>query len=305
MAFKLVRTSSPSRNRGVFPLFLTTLARGLFLFSQASVAQLAAPGPGPDYAGPTENYCKQVEPFPEPVKQLITARILAQRDGKPVPPMPPESGMAYLKWQATSLREDFGGNCYYLAANKALPPSPGHRVVFFGDSLTELWGLEDPSFFTADRINRGISGQTTAQMLVRFRQDVIDLKPETLHLLAGGNDIAGNTGPTSMTRIEEAIETMVELAQEHHIRVVLASMTPAGALSWRMTVKPIPYIQEYNAWLKAYAERKGITYVDYFTPLAAPDRSFPAKWTLDGVHPNLQGYQVMELVALQALQGQK
>ena len=305
MAFKPLPTSSSSWYRMMSTVLFTAMAGGFLLASLAGAAQSAAPGPGPDYVGPTEEFCKQVEPFPESVKQLITARILAQRDGKPAPPMTPESGAAYAKWQATSLRQDFGGNCYYLSANKTLPASSGHRAVFFGDSITELWGLEDPSFFAGERINRGIAGQTTAQMLVRFRQDVIDLKPETLHLLASANDIAGNTGPTSMTRIEEAVQTMVEEAQAHHIRVVLGSLTPAGTFAWRPTIKPLPYIQEYNAWLEAYAQEKGLTYVDYFTPLAAPNRSFPAKWTLDGVHPNLQGYQVMEPLTLKALQEQK
>ncbi|XRD90786.1 SGNH/GDSL hydrolase family protein [Dyella nitratireducens] len=191
--------------------------------------------------------------------------------------------------------------CRYREANAKLPPATAHRVVFMGDSITQAWIDADPGFFTDDVIDRGISGQTTPQMLVRFRQDVIDLHPAVVHILAGTNDIAGNTGPTTLQNIENNIQSMVELAQAHHIRVILATLTPVARYPWRPSVQPVETIHAFNDWIKAYAKQNGLTCVDYFTSLDDGHRGFIAKLAIDGVHPNAQGYAVMDKLAREAM----
>jgi lysophospholipase L1-like esterase len=199
------------------------------------------------------------------------------------------------------LGTDFGQLCKYEAANAALPPPTDHRVVFFGDSITELWAKDEPEFFSNDVINRGISGQTTAQMLVRFRQDVLDLHPRVVHILAGTNDIAGNTGPTSVQWIENNLMSMTEQAQSRGIKVALASILPAAQYSWRPGIDPVPAIAQINGWMKTYAAQTGATYVDYFDALNDGKGGFLEQYTLDGVHPNAAGYTVMRPIALAAI----
>jgi lysophospholipase L1-like esterase len=213
---------------------------------------------------------------------------------KEPPPSPPADVLArFQAWQARHLLQDFSQQCRYAMANQALPPATSHRVVLLGDSITELWGQSDPSFFSEDTINRGISGQTTDQMLGRFRADVIDLKPEVVQILAGTNDVAGNTGPTSLHRIENNILSMVELARAHHIRVVLGSVPPAARFGWRPSIAPIDSIRTLNAWMKDYAMTSGLAYVDFYSALADKDHSFRPDLSPDGVHPNAAGYAVM------------
>lgn len=197
---------------------------------------------------------------------------------------------------------DFGQLCKFQAADAALAPATDHRVVFFGDSITELWLKYEPEFFTNDVIDRGISGQTTAQMLLRFRQDVLDLHPRVVHILAGTNDIAGNTGPTSIAWIENNLMSMTEQAQSHGIKVVLASILPAAHYSWSPAVDPIPAISELNAWLKSYAAQTGATYVDYYDALTDGHGAFRASLTLDGVHPNAAGYKIMQPLAISSIE---
>ncbi|GGA02560.1 lipase [Dyella caseinilytica] len=197
--------------------------------------------------------------------------------------------------------QDFGDLCRYRDANAALPQASSHRVVFMGDSITEAWGTGDPKLFTDDVIDRGVSGQTTPQMVLRFQADVVDLKPAVVHILAGTNDIAGNTGPTSLGAIENNIKTMVELARANHIRVILASLTPVARYPWRPSVTPIESIKALNDWIEAYADKEGLVYVNYFTPLDDGHRGFKAKLAIDGVHPNPAGYAVMSELAKTAI----
>lgn len=223
----------------------------------------------------------------------------------PKRPLLPQSRAALAAaskaWEEQRLAFDFGGLCRYREANAKLPAATPHRVVFMGDSITQAWIDADPSLFTQDVIDRGISGQTTPQMLVRFRQDVIDLHPAVVHILAGTNDIAGNTGPTTLQDIENNIQGMVELAQAHHIRVILATLTPAAKYPWRPSVQPVESIRALNDWIKTYAKQNGLACVDYFTPLDDGHRGFIAKLTIDGVHPNAQGYAVMDKLARAAI----
>ncbi|HEY1605572.1 MAG TPA: SGNH/GDSL hydrolase family protein [Allosphingosinicella sp.] len=194
-------------------------------------------------------------------------------------------------------RIDPVGLGHYRDQNATLAPTPGvPRTVFMGDSITENWHNLVPDFFEHGRVGRGISGQTTLQMLVRFRQDVIDLKPRIVHIMAGTNDVAGNTGAESDTDIENDIRTMVELAQGHGIRVVLASIPPAADFPWHKGLNPGPRIVRLNVWLKAYAAKSGAVYADYWSATHDGD-AFRANLALDGVHPNKAGYAVMAPIA--------
>jgi lysophospholipase L1-like esterase len=181
-------------------------------------------------------------------------------------------------------------------ANAALgAPTPGeNRVVFMGNSITELWAPHFDSLFPGKPyIGRGISGQTTPQMLVRFRQDVVALQPKVVVLLGGTNDIAGNTGPSTLEMIEDNIASMTEIAKANGIRVVLASVLPAADYPWRRGLDPAPKIIALNNWIKQYAERAGVVYLDLHTPMADEHGGMKPGLSGDGVHPNAAGYALM------------
>ena len=191
----------------------------------------------------------------------------------------------------------------YRAADAALPAVAAGRVVFYGDSITDAWELNGGSFFPGKPyVNRGISGQTTPQMLVRFRQDVVELHPEAVVILAGTNDIAGNTGPSTQGMIEDNFKSMTEIAKANGIRVILASVLPAAQYPWRPEVADVPAkIEALNAWLKEYCAREKLTYLDYWTAMAGPDGGMKPGISKDGVHPNAAGYAIMEPLAEAAL----
>ena len=194
----------------------------------------------------------------------------------------------------------------YRAANAALtPPTPGEkRVVFMGDSITDGWGrwAAGSTFFPGKPyVNRGISGQTTPQMLVRFRQDVLDLHPAVVVILAGTNDIAGNTGPSTPEMIEGNLTSMAELARANGIRVVLASITPAYNYPWKPAVFPTEEIRAINQWMSTYCAAHNCVFLDYFTALADPKGAMLPGYSSDGVHPLAKGYAVMAPLAEQAI----
>jgi lysophospholipase L1-like esterase len=175
------------------------------------------------------------------------------------------------------------------------PESGENRVVFMGDSITEFWCKVHPEFFRGKfYINRGISGQTSPQMLLRFRADVINLKPAVVVLLAGGNDIAGNTGPSTLEMIQNNIFSMVELAKSHHIKVILCSVLPANYFYWSPKKMPADAIISLNTSLKRYAAANNILYIDYYMAMVDAEKGLPLSYSNDGVHPNKAGYQVME-----------
>jgi lysophospholipase L1-like esterase len=180
------------------------------------------------------------------------------------------------------------------------PAAGEKRVVFFGDSITAGWHL-DESFPGKPYVNRGIGGETTSQMLVRFRQDVIDLSPKVVVFLAGTNDIAGNTGPMSLEGIEANLATMVELAELHGISVVLASVLPAYDYPWRKGLEPVAKIAALDAWLKTYAAEQGLVYVDYYSAMQDERHGLPENLSKDGVHPNQAGYAIMAPLAEQGI----
>lgn len=183
-----------------------------------------------------------------------------------------------------------------------LPADNENRVVFIGNSITQGWIEVNPNFFIGKSyINRGISGQTTPQMLVRFRSDVVNLKPKVVVILAGTNDIAGNTGPSTLEMIEDNIASMVEIANANNIKVVLCSILPAYDYPWKTGLEPAQKIVDLNKWIKEYAVKNKIIYVDYFAPIADQRNGMKKAYSEDGVHPNLAGYKVMEPIVENAI----
>jgi lysophospholipase L1-like esterase len=171
-----------------------------------------------------------------------------------------------------------------------------------GNSITEGWSRFCPDFFAGRPfLNRGISGQTTPQMLVRFRPDAIDLKPAVVVILAGTNDIAGNTGPSTLEMIEENIISMAELAKANSIKVVLSSVLPAFDYPWKPGINPAEKIVALNAMIKKYADNNGIIYLDYFSSMADKRNGLKSEYSDDGVHPNEAGYRVMAPLAEEAI----
>src|SRR5947207_2186077 len=205
---------------------------------------------------------------------------------------------------------DFGELARYRDANAALkPPSADeNRIIFFGDSITDGWKL-DQYFPGKPYINRGISGQTTPQMLVRFRPDVIALQPKVVVILAGTNDLAGNTGPITVESIEDNLRSMAELAILHGIRVVFASVLPIndytknkdGAVI-QSARRPPDKIIAINQWMKKYAEQNNQTYLDYFSSVVDDKGFLKEDLSRDGLHPNAKGYEVMKPLAQQAIE---
>lgn len=174
-------------------------------------------------------------------------------------------------------------------------PAGDRQVVFMGNSITEGWYRQDKDFFTQNKyINRGISGQTTSQMLIRFRKDVIELAPKVVVILAGTNDIAGNTGFISLDNILGNLVSMCELAKAHHISPVLCSVLPAFDYPWRPGKQPNIKIPQLNTLIKEYALKNHIAYVDYFSAMTDGNNGLPKRISGDGVHPNADGNKIME-----------
>jgi lysophospholipase L1-like esterase len=193
----------------------------------------------------------------------------------------------------------------FREANAAigLPAANEKRVVFMGNSITEGWLNLSPDFFKGKPyVNRGIGGQTTPQMLLRFRADVVALKPKVVVLLCGINDIAGNTGPSTLEMIEDNIASMTEIALSNNINVVLSSVLPAYDFPWRPNMEPAPKVIALNKWIKAYAAQKKVVYVDYFSAMVDERQGMKSIYTKDEVHPNKLGYSVMEPLVEKAIQ---
>ena len=222
----------------------------------------------------------------------------------------PTSGFAGLdQYRASRIAmftDDFGQLARYREANAKLgPPAAGEkRVVFFGDSITDIWKL-DEYFPGKGYVNRGIGGQTTPQMLVRFRQDVIDLNPKVVLILAGTNDIAGNTGPMRNEDIEADYASMSELARAHHIRVIFESVLPVHNYTDKskdfFAQRPRERILALNEWLKGYCKDSGDLYLDYFSAMVDDQGMMKKDLADDGLHPNAAGFKVMAPLAEAAI----
>lgn len=210
---------------------------------------------------------------------------------------------AELKARVDRLTNDWPGLARYHRDNASLPaPVKGEtRVVFLGDSITDAWPQADAFFSTHGYIGRGISGQTTPQMLLRMREDVIALHPSVVVILAGTNDVAQNTGPYDPVLTQGYIASMVELAHGNGIRVVLSSVLPAYAYPWSPAIQPVPKIAALNAWMRDYAAHNACGYLDYFSAMADARQGLPAALSADGVHPNPAGYAVMESLVVKAI----
>lgn len=227
------------------------------------------------------------------------------------PPSIPSTGFAGLdQYRASRIAvftDDYGQLARYHEANTKLgPPAAGeNRVVFFGDSITDIWKLAD-YFPGKPYVNRGIGGQTTPQMLVRFRQDVIDLQPKVVVILAGTNDIAGNTGPMHNEDIEANYASFAELAHAHGIRVVYSSVLPVHNYTEKskdfFAQRPTSRILELNTWLKDYCARNKIVYLDYFSAVVDDKGLLKKDLADDGLHPNDAGYKIMAPLAEAAIQ---
>jgi len=203
------------------------------------------------------------------------------------------------------LRKDWAFQKRYSDENKNLPPTlPGEkRVVFMGNSITEFWKTIDGDFFARNKsfIDRGISAQTTPQMLVRFRNDVINLNPAIVVILAGTNDIAGNTGPTTIEDIFGNIISMVQLAQANRIKVILCSVLPVYDYAWSPGLEPAGKIIKLNSMLLDYSKKNKMEYVDFHSALRDEKNGMKAEYSSDGVHPNLKGYKVMDELVEKAI----
>lgn len=200
------------------------------------------------------------------------------------------------------LRTDWAWLGRYRDENAKLPPAGSERVVFMGNSITQGWGPLFPTLFPGkEYIGRGISGQTTPQMLVRFRQDVVALKPKVVVILAGTNDIAGNTGPSTIEMIEDNLASMTEIAKANGIRVVLASVLPVEDYPWKRGLDPAPKIMALNAWMKRYAADHGAVYLDFHSAMENERHGMKAELANDGVHPNEAGYRLMAPLTARAI----
>jgi lysophospholipase L1-like esterase len=213
--------------------------------------------------------------------------------------------VGYL-WAQKTGSQDWPDLARYRAENEALPPAAPdvQRVVFFGDSITDAWGRSATTgeFFPGKPyVNRGISGQTTPQMLVRFQQDVVHLHPAAVVILAGTNDIAGNTGPSTQQMIEDNYTSMAEIAKQNGIKVVFASITPAFAYPWKPGIQPVERIRELNKWLQDFCSRNGYFYLDYYSSMVDAQGAMLPGLSSDGVHPTAKGYAVMAPLAEHAI----
>lgn len=235
--------------------------------------------------------------------------VVPTQESKPADPHQAfwESRNPYEKSLVEQRYTDWGFLAKYRDADKALgePAAGVARVVFMGDSITEGWGMKGTNgapdrgvFFPGKPyVNRGISGQTSAQMLVRVRQDVISLHPKAVVILAGTNDIAENTGKMTLEESAGNIASMSELARANGIRVVLCSVLPATDFWWHKGLTPASKIRELNAWIKEYAAKNAVAYVDYYSAMVNDEGGLMKEFSPDGVHPNAAGYGVMAPLA--------
>ena len=210
---------------------------------------------------------------------------------------------ALISLSAMLSAQDFANFGRYTQQNQDLiSQNVVPNSVLMGDSITEGWFSTDPEFFTKNNfVGRGIGGQVTSQMLLRFREDVIKLKPKCVIILAGTNDIAENQGPISLDKVFGNIVSMAELAKANHIKVVLCSVLPAYDFPWRKDMKPADKVIALNKMINDYAQKNNITYVDYHSALKNEKNGLPKEIAEDGIHPNKSGYEKMEAILMKTL----
>jgi acyl-CoA thioesterase I len=232
---------------------------------------------------------------------VLLAGVILSATAAAEQPSDPCASLKEDQKELESTLHDWPNLAKYRDDAKLRPPAKGEsRVVFLGDSITEFWPLSD-SFPGKPYVNRGISGQTTPQILLRFRQDVIALQPKVVVILAGTNDIAENTGPTTLEAIEDNLVSMVELAQKNGIQVVVSSLLPAAGYPWRPEIQPVEKIRVLNAWIKEYAAQARLVFLDYHAAMVGEKPGLKQELSEDGVHPNHAGYAVMAPLAENAI----
>ena len=220
-----------------------------------------------------------------------------------IPPGTREKAAQAYKFEQVSKERDWANLCRYKSANaKLLKSAKGPTTVFMGDSITEFWHQGDPSLFAINNVDRGISGQTSSQMVLRFYGDVIQLRPRVVHLLAGTNDVAANTGPISDDDFLGNIQAMIDLAQANRVKMVLGSIPPAASFFWNPKLQPAERISRLNQRLRRLAAERRIEFVDYFAALSDGQAGLRAGLSNDGVHPNRSGYAVMRPLAEAAIE---
>lgn len=239
---------------------------------------------------------------------LFTYVAFAQQPSQPIIPPTGFPGLDHYRASRIAVyTDDYGQLARYRDANTGLkPPAPGEdRVIFFGDSITDLWKVGE-SFPGKPYVNRGIGGQTTSQMLVRFRQDVIDLQPKAVVILAGTNDIAGNSGRISNEDIEANLASMAELARVHNISVIFSSILPVNNYTPESqefyASRPRDRIVTVNRWLQDYCTANKLVYVDYFSAMVDDKGMLKRDLAQDGLHPNKAGYAIMAPLAKKAIE---
>jgi lysophospholipase L1-like esterase len=279
----------------------TMTAMAVLLGATPTLHLAAADATSP--VGMVEQPCPPPLPMPAGAQRVLTdmfmrPHVLVQADFAAL--MGDKEFSAYNGEMQRRGATDWAGLCRYQAANSA-QKSGDAAVVFIGDSITENWLLADPEFFIGKVVNRGIGAQTSAQMLVRFRADVVALQPAAVHILAGTNDVAGNNGPLRPRDFQNNIESMVEIARANGIRVILGSIPPSAAFNWQPAMKPAPQIVALNDWMRDYARRNRLGYIDYHAALRGPAGELKPALGNDGVHPNRDGYAVMRRLAEAAL----
>lgn len=277
---------------------ILSMAAGLGV---AQAQEVAAANPAPA-VGMVDNPCPVMPPKPQPVLDLEEAMIRPGAVNLPAMMALAQTSEFQAYAAAKTAREavDAPGLCFYREDNAALLTS-GVRpdVIMIGDSITENWARADQPLFAERRIvGRGIGGQFSAQMLVRFRADVIALRPRVVHILAGTNDVAGNGGLTSPEAYKNTIMSMVDLARANGISVVLGGLPPAERFFWRPGAKPAGQIIELNDWLRAYAAEQGVHFIDYHAALVNERGGMRSELSVDGVHPNRDAYVIMDRLLL-------
>lgn len=296
------RSTGPVRKkRGITAIALLSAAITIALPVQAQNVPTA-----PSVAAPPPTQCPSDELSASPIAARL--RELALQPGVRIEPAtfmqdPQVAEFVGKVMQQEQVRRqrDWSGLCRYRTANAAIMTAHAPDVVFLGDSITENWGYADPGLFTDKVVDRGISGQTSSQILLRFYPDVIALRPKVVHIMAGTNDILHDAGPVGDDDIINNIRAMIDLAHANRIRVVLASIPPISVRSWQPALKPAPRLIGLNQRLKALAAARGIGFVDYFTALKDPDNGLRAALGNDGVHPNRAGYAAMRPLTERAI----
>lgn len=243
--------------------------------------------------------------LPPPAPDMIRL-VEAMLDKQPIPPdlqaqmSDPQATAARREREARQRESDWPALARYRASNAEVRDPD---LVMIGDSITEIWQVAMPEMFGGEIVNRGISGQTSPQILLRFMQDVVALKPRMVHILCGGNDIAGNTGPNLPEDYQRNIRAMVDLATVNGIDVLLCSILPAEKAFWQPDARPLEWVPHLNAWLRAFAEERSIRFIDYHAALDDGRGALQDRYSADGVHVTRKAYHVMRRLLEGAVRG--